>query len=200
MNYLNKPMKTIKDILKADNYEQRRRIANNLAISKEDKNALIVNKSSGGSGGTSKIHYYGFDSSAVISEFKSLDTDIGDESIIMFLELFCSFASAYIYDSKDSADGIHYRGFTPRISSMWDAHRVDALVVDEDIYYGQYPYITKGDLHNKINYFIKTMTKESPEDAEMIKTIFDICLKHTTEITEDEFFGMCDLPITPLPE
>ena len=43
-------MKTIKDILKADNYEQRRRIANNLAISKEDKNALIVNKSNEGGG------------------------------------------------------------------------------------------------------------------------------------------------------
>ena len=48
MNYLNKPMKTIKDILKADSYEQRRRIANNLAISRDDKNALITNQSEGG--------------------------------------------------------------------------------------------------------------------------------------------------------
>ena len=41
-------MKTIKDILKSDNVEQRRRIAKTLAISKEDKNALIVNESNGG--------------------------------------------------------------------------------------------------------------------------------------------------------
>lgn len=191
-------MKTIKDILKADNYEQRRRIANNLAISKEDKNALIVNKSNGGGDGTSKIHYYRFDSSAVISEFESLDT--GDEGIIMFFEFFCSFASAYICNNEDSAEGINYKGLTPKIKSMWDAHRVEALLVDEDIYIGEYPYITTGDLYTKSNHYIKTMTKQSPEDAEIVKTIFDICLKHTTEITEDEFFGMCDLPITPLPE
>ena len=43
-------MKTIKDILKTDNIEQRRRIAKNLAISKDDKDALIVNKSGGGGG------------------------------------------------------------------------------------------------------------------------------------------------------
>lgn len=56
---LNKLMKTIKDILKADNYEQRRRIANNLAISREDKNALIVNQSNGGGGsGNNDITYY----------------------------------------------------------------------------------------------------------------------------------------------
>lgn len=52
-------MKTIKDILKADSYEQRRRIAKTLAISKEDKNALIVNKSNGG-GGEIKHRYYKF--------------------------------------------------------------------------------------------------------------------------------------------
>lgn len=50
-------MKTIKDILKADNYEQRRRIANNLAISREDKNALIVNQSSGWGGDSNLIYY-----------------------------------------------------------------------------------------------------------------------------------------------
>lgn len=52
-------MKTIKDILKTDNVEQRRRIANNLAISKEDKNALITNESNGG-GGDSNLIYYKF--------------------------------------------------------------------------------------------------------------------------------------------
>lgn len=52
-------MKTIKDILKADSYEQRRRIANNLAISREDKNALIVNQSNGGGGSSNqKLVYY----------------------------------------------------------------------------------------------------------------------------------------------
>lgn len=51
-------MKTIKDILKADNIEQRRRIANNLAISREDKNALIVNQSNGGGSGNNDITYY----------------------------------------------------------------------------------------------------------------------------------------------
>lgn len=52
-------MKTIKDILKADSIEQRRRIANNLAISKEDKNALIVNKSNGGgSSNNQNLVYY----------------------------------------------------------------------------------------------------------------------------------------------
>ncbi len=50
-------MKTIKDILKADNYEQRRRIANNLAISREDKNALIANESNGG-GDNEELVYY----------------------------------------------------------------------------------------------------------------------------------------------
>lgn len=51
-------MKTIKDILKADSYEQRRRIANNLAISREDKNALIVNKSNGGGDDSNGVTYY----------------------------------------------------------------------------------------------------------------------------------------------
>ena len=41
-------MKTIKDILKTDNIEQRRRISKILAISKEDKNALIANEPNGG--------------------------------------------------------------------------------------------------------------------------------------------------------
>ena len=52
-------MKTIKDILKSDSIEQRRRIAKTLAISKEDKNALIVNESNGGCGnGSSRIEYW----------------------------------------------------------------------------------------------------------------------------------------------
>ena len=51
-------MKTIKDILKTDNIEQRRRIAKNLAISREDKNALITNESSGGGGDSNGITYY----------------------------------------------------------------------------------------------------------------------------------------------
>lgn len=51
-------MKTIKDILKSDSIEQRRRIAKTLAISKEDKNALIVNQSNGGGGNGINIEYY----------------------------------------------------------------------------------------------------------------------------------------------
>lgn len=50
-------MKTIKDILKADSYEQRRRIAKNLAISREDKNALITNESNGGETDDDLIYY-----------------------------------------------------------------------------------------------------------------------------------------------
>lgn len=52
-------MKTIKDILKADSYEQRRRIANNLVISRDDKNALITNQSGGGGSDVNEtICYY----------------------------------------------------------------------------------------------------------------------------------------------
>lgn len=41
-------MKSIKDILKTNSIKQRRKIANTLVITKEDKNALITNKSGGG--------------------------------------------------------------------------------------------------------------------------------------------------------
>lgn len=51
-------MKTIKDILKADSYEQRRRIANNLAINRDDKNALITNQSEGGGSDINETIYY----------------------------------------------------------------------------------------------------------------------------------------------
>ena len=53
-------MKSIKDILKTDSIKQRRKIANTLVISKEDKNALITNKSGGGGNDSNgiNIEYY----------------------------------------------------------------------------------------------------------------------------------------------
>lgn len=190
-------MKTIKDILKSDSIEQRRRIANNLAINREDKNALIVNESNGG--GKSKICYYRFDSNSVIEELKSLGYN--DDIIIGFMYLYCKHANAYIYnDSGNDIKGVYYIGYTPHIISADVAHRIDGLLVFEDNYSGEYPYIIKGNLYTKVNFYLKFISKQAPEEAEMIKRVFDICLKYTTEITENEFWSMCDLPITPLPE
>lgn len=156
---------------------------------------LSSNNSGGGEGsGTSKIHYYRFDSDAAIQEFKNLGAN--DKYIIMLSSEFCQYSNAYIY-SSDGAEGIHYRGYTPFIASMDMVYNIKALLVDEDIYTGNYPYITKGDLGTKLDYALKS---DSEEEVNMVKPAFDIFLKYTTEITEDEFFGICDLPIAPLPE
>lgn len=186
----------LSDIFKTDNIESKRRILNRFELTKEDK-ADIINmsgKSNGGGSGTSKIHYYRFDTDAAIQELKNLGAD--DEYIIMLSSVFCQYSNAYIY-SSDGADGIYYRGYTPFIQSMDMVYNVEALLVDEDIYTGNYPYITKGDLGTKLDYALKS---GSEEEVNMVKPAFDIFLKYITEITEDEFFGMCDLPIAPLPE
>lgn len=152
-----------------------------------------------GEGGTSKIHYYRFDNVALINELESLG--YGVDMTVRIMAMYCILYNAYIYNATgDDARGMFYKGFTPIIDEMWTAHRVKALLISEDVYTGDYPYITKGDLYTKVNNYIKLAAMESPEETEFVKSVFDICLKHTTEITEDEFFGMCDLPITPLPE
>ena len=150
-----------------------------------------------GGGSDVKCYYYRFDTNALTNELQNLGAV--DESVIMFVNLFCNCASAYIYNSDDSIDGMHYIGSTPNIKSIWNVFRIEALLINEDIYYGAYPYITTGDLYTKINYFIKTLAiLDSQETADTFKLAFDICLKYITEITEDEFWGMCDLPIAPL--
>ena len=181
---------------------------NNKPIIQGDKNLKNSNElhidelsssNSRGESGTSKIHYYRFDSNAVAEELISLAYE--DDMIIAFIQMYCVLSQGYIYNgSGDDSRGIYYISNTPLIDNIWNAHKIDALVVFEDNYYGDYPYIIKGDLYSKINYFIKYITLQSPEESEMFKNIFDICLKHTTEITEDEFWGMCELPIASLPE
>lgn len=151
----------------------------------------------GGGSGTSKIHYYRIDNTPMIQEFKSLGYE--DGSIVTAIYMYCLFSHGYIFEDDD-ASGTHYMSITPIVEDMWHAYRVNGLMVSEDIYFGEYPYISKGDLYTKINNNIKMIAMKSPEDAEFVKSVFDICLKHTTEITEDEFFGMCSSPIAPLPE
>lgn len=181
---------------------------NNKPIIQGDKNLknsnelhideLSSSNSEGGSG-SSKIHYYRFDSNAVANELTSLAYE--DDMIIASIQMYCELSQGYIYDgSGDELRGIYYISKAPLINNTWCAHRINALVIFEDAYYGHYPYIIKGDLYSKTNYFIKWVTTQSPEESEMLKNIFGICLKHTTEITEDEFWSMCELPITPLPE
>ena len=153
----------------------------------------------GGGSGTSKIHYYRLDNHAIINEFESLG--YGGDMTVNIMKMYCTLFNAYIYDGRgDEARGRFYNGFTPIIDDMWKAYRAQALLISEDVYVGNYPYITKGDLYTKVNNYIKFVAMESQEEVEFVKSIFDICLKHTTEITEDEFFGMCSLPIAPLPE
>lgn len=191
----------LSDIFKTDNIESKRRILNRFELTKEDK-ADIINmsgKSNGAGSGTSKIHYYRLDNESIIQELRSLGYE--DSMIIQMMTAYCMSSSGHIYNAhSDDARGIYYNGFTPIIDGMWKARRVKALLISEDIYFGQYPYITKGDLYIKVNNDIKFAATESPEEAEFVKSIFDIFLKYTTEITEDEFFGMCGLPIAPLPE
>lgn len=71
-------MKTIKDILKTDNYEQRRRIANNLTISRDDKNALIANQCGGGDSDPlfTNTRYYRVDWSKQVSVIGSAATTV----------------------------------------------------------------------------------------------------------------------------
>ena len=153
----------------------------------------------GGGNGTSKIHYYRFDNVALINELESLG--YGVDMTVQIMGTYCMISNAYIFNATgDDARGIFYEGFTPLIDKIWTAHRVKALLISEDVYTGTYPYITKGDLYTKVNNCIKYVAMKTPEEAEFVKSIFDICLKHTTEISEDEFWGMCKSPITPLPE
>ena len=78
-------MKSIKDILKSDSIEQRRRIAKNLAISKEDKNALIVNKSNG----------WGSDSNGIDIEYYKV-TIPTDNLVRNVFQSVINFSSAFI--------------------------------------------------------------------------------------------------------
>ena len=150
-----------------------------------------------GEGGASKIHYYRIDNTPMIQELKSLGYE--DDFIVSAIYMYCLFSHGYIFNDDD-ATGRKYISIVPIVEDMWYANRVNGLMVSEDIYFGEYPYISKGDLYTKINNYIKMIAMESPEEAEIVKSVFDICLKHTTEITEDEFFGMCGSPIAPLPE
>lgn len=152
-----------------------------------------------GEGDSSKVHYYRIDNVALINELESLG--YGGDMIVSIMAMYCILSNAYIYNGTgDDAKGMFYEGFTPKIDNIWTANRVKALLISEDVYTGDYPYITKGDLYTKVNNCIKFVAMKTPEEAEFVKSIFDIFLKYITEITEDEFFGMCDLPIAPLPE
>lgn len=106
-------MKTIKDILKTDNIEQRRRIAKNLAISKDDKDALITNKSSEVGGIQTEYCYYkvnqGFEQSEELNGmlYRFLNPTniichfLGDKYSDKYIEMpFSSYVSNPTYEIK----------------------------------------------------------------------------------------------------
>ena len=109
-------MKTIKDILKADSIEQRRRIANNLAISKEDKNALIVNQSSGGGGDSDDVN---------IEYYKVMGMPTGDEAYNAFLQTII-LNSAFINYNQNRT---HWIGAGSIIINLDDAFTYNILAI-----------------------------------------------------------------------
>ena len=166
-------------------------------INLKTPNEIHKSELSGGRN-TSKIYYYKIDNDALIQEFESMN--LPEDSIIQVLPFLTYPAQGYIYnDSGDDIRGIYYSMGRPIIDSMWDASRVCALLVCEDVYYGDYPYVIKGDLYTKVNYTIEVASVEDPSYAEELKPLIATMLKHTTEITKEEFWNMCKLPITALP-
>ena len=126
--------------------------------------------------------------------------NLPEDSIIQVLSFLTNPTQGYLYNgSGDDARGIYYTMGGQIIDSMWDAYRVCALLVCEDVYYGGYPYVIKGDLYTKVNYTIELASVGDPSFAEEFKPLIATMLKHTTEITKEEFWNMCNLPITALP-
>lgn len=159
---------------------------------------LVSYKEVMGGGNTSKIYYYKIDNDALIQELKSMN--LPEDGIIQVLSIFTYPAQGYLYNgSGDDRRGIYYMIGRPIIDSMWDAYRVCALLVCEDVYYGDYPYVIKGDLYTKVNYTIEGASVDDPSFTEELKPLIATMLKHTTEITKEEFWNMCKLPITALP-
>lgn len=150
-------------------------------------------------GNTSKIYYYKLDNDAIIEEFKSIG--VAEDVILQILSIVTYLVQGYLYNGTgDDVRGMYYNTGKPIIDSMWNAYRVEALLICEDVYEGlYYPYVTTGDLYTKINYTLKAATLEDPNSVEETKPLIDIILKYTTEITKEEFWNMCELPITSLP-
>lgn len=167
-------------------------------VAKSETHISELQGSNEGGGNTSKIYYYKIDNDALIKEFKSMN--LPEDSIPQVLSFLIYPTQGYLYNGTgDDVRGIYYTMGRPSINNMWDAHRVCALLVCEDVYYGSYPYVIKGDLYTKVNYTIEVASVEDPSSAEEIKSLITTMLKHTTEITKEEFWNMCELPITALP-
>lgn len=162
-------MKTIKDILKSDNIEQRRRIAKTLAISKEDKNALIVNESNGGGGNSSDIEYY-----RVIRPT--------DKQVAYLLSMVLLVTSAFI--NCNQINNIQWIGPGTVATQMDGAHNYNILAIgfinkkaisiyDEEI------TILEGTLQERADFFLGSLGAPNIN-------MFD----YLEPITEEEFYNI----------
>ena len=156
-------MKTIKDILKSDSIEQRRRIAKNLAISKEDKNALIVNQSNGG-GGDSNLIYY---------KFKNISIDNVGQSIEQF-----SLMLSNVVNFVHKVDGGSTHIFGPGGLAYIAGNRgtINLLAV------GVSKYIKTYQIEGTFDDIINNSLKEYETDANISDYI--------EVITEEEFYNI----------
>lgn len=163
-------MKTIKDILKADSIEQRRRIANNLAISREDKNALIANESNGGGGNGANIEYY-----------KLIDPNVINDVIINLVAFSSCFLNCFY---GESGSNLHNHSIANNILSGKSYNfKVLAIVfIDIKSIYDTgdgYPITFEGSLQERADYLCEMLGKPKININDYLEPI-----------TEEEFYNI----------